>query len=427
MTRAPDSAAGPFPVGGKVRARAAPSQQDAVRGDDTPEARAPVDTAVPTTMRAALLRGSDARLEVAVIPTPVPGPGEALLEVIACGVCHTDLHVMKGDVAFPRPAVLGHEVSGRIVALGGGARSDDGQLGGRDARFGIGDVVVAGFIMPCGHCRRCEQGRDDLCTDFFAMNRLRGVLYDGRSRLSMPDGSFLAMYSMGGLAEYCVVPLTALTPLDSGVDPESACILGCAGLTSYGALTRAGDVSAQSTVAVIGVGGIGSSLVAMARAMGAERVIAVDVSATKLAQARAWGATDIVDATLVDPVARVREITGGVDIAFEALGRPETFRQAVDMLADGGRMVAIGIAAGAAVGEVPITQLVRRGHQIIGSFGGRTRVDLPKVAALAAEGRYDPDLFVTRRYRLDDVDDAFRALDRGEITGRAIIAMSGTP
>ena len=204
-------------------------------------------------MRAAVWEaGSPLRVET--IPIPVPRAGEALVQVSACGVCHTDLHVMKGEVRFPSPAVLGHEISGRVVEIGLGTRPEQIPEG-----VELGDRVVGAFIMPCGTCRRCEAGRDDLCEQFFRRNRLEGTLFDGRSRLRMPDGSFLAMYSMGGLAEYCVVPISALATLAAGLDPETSCILGCAGLTSYGAVFRAGEVAEGSTVAIIGVGGIGSS------------------------------------------------------------------------------------------------------------------------------------------------------------------------
>jgi S-(hydroxymethyl)glutathione dehydrogenase/alcohol dehydrogenase len=364
-------------------------------------------------MRAAVLHGGAPRLELLEIATPTPRAGEALLEVFACGVCHTDLHVIKGEVRFPRPAVLGHEVSGRIGAVGEGTMDAGG--------LRPGDVVAAGFIMPCERCDQCRRGRDDLCVEFFAQNRLRGTLYDGESRLAMPDGSFLAMYSMGGLAEYAVVPLSALTPVPDGLDPELACILGCSGLTSYGAVFRAGEVAPGDSVAIVGVGGIGSSLIPMARSAGATTIVAVDVADEKLERARELGATHTVNARETDPVAAVREATGGVRVAFEALGHPSTFAQAVGMLDDGGRMVAIGIAAGAAAAEVEITPLVRRGQHIVGSFGGRTRTDLPEVAALAAAGAFDVGSLVTRRFDLTDADAAYQALARGEITGRAVI------
>ncbi|GAB3151917.1 zinc-binding dehydrogenase [Microbacterium neimengense] len=368
-------------------------------------------TPIPATMRAAVLEDDRPAMRMMTIAVPEPGPDEALLEVTACGVCHTDLHVIKGEVVFPRPAVMGHEVSGRIVGIGGGS----------DTSFEIGDTVVAGFIMPCRTCPACLRGRDDLCEQFFRRNRLEGTLFDGRSRLRMPDGSFLAMYSMGGLAEYCVVPISALAALSPELDPETSCILGCAGLTSYGAVFRAGEVGEGTTVAIIGVGGIGSSLIPLCLAAGAREVIAVDIAADKLRSARELGATATVDASIEDPIAAVRALSGGADVVFEALGRAETLEQGLGMLADGARLVAIGIAAAGTRAQVEITPLVRRGQQIVGSFGARTREDLPAVVRLAAEGAFDTDRLVTRRFDLEDADAAYAALARGEITGRAII------
>jgi S-(hydroxymethyl)glutathione dehydrogenase/alcohol dehydrogenase len=370
-------------------------------------------TEIPTEMSAAVLDPDASRLRILRIAVPAPRAGEALVRVAACGVCHTDLHVIRGEVAFPRPAVLGHEISGVIAALGDGTETE----------LAVGDEVVGGFIMPCGRCPQCARGRDDMCVEFFAQNRLRGTLYDGRSRLAMPDGSFLAMYSMGGLAEYCVVPVTALTPAPTGPDLAGACILGCAGLTSYGAVFRAGQVEAGSTVAVIGAGGIGGAVIRMAVAAGASRIVAVDIAPDKLAQAARLGATDLVDSSASDAVEEVRRLTGGVDVAFEALGRPETFRQASRMIGDGGRMVAIGIAAGDAAASIEITPLVRRGHTIVGSFGGRTRADLPEVVSIAERGGFDTAAMITRRVGLEEAPEAYAALARGEIVGRAIVQM----
>jgi len=369
------------------------------------------------TMKAAVLRADTTALEVIEIAIPTPQAGEALVKVRACGVCHTDLHVIKGEVAFPRPAVLGHEISGTIVSIGAGTA---------DARgLEAGDEVVGAFIMPCGECPACDRGRDDLCANFFGQNRLRGTLYDGTSRLALPDGSFLAMYSMGGLAEYSVVPLTALARIPDEIDPIAGAILGCAAFTSYGAVHRAGRVEAGEAVGVIAVGGVGSGVLQVAKAAGADPIIAIDVADDKLEAARRLGATHTINSRDVDVNTAVREITGGrgVDVSFEALGHPATFRQAVDILADGGRMVAIGIAAGAATAEIEITPLVRRGYTVTGSFGARTRQDLPAVVALAAAGGFDAAGLVTRRYSLDDADAAYQALARGEITGRAVIVM----
>lgn len=374
----------------------------------------PVSNDIPVTMLAAVLDANTKDLHVERLPVPSPAPGEVLVRVSACGVCHSDLHVMNGDVAFPRPAVLGHEISGTVVGLG-----DD------SLRFAVDDRVVGAFLMPCTECAACTSDRDDLCSNFFAHNRLNGTLYDGRSRLTKPDGSFLAMYSMGGLAEYCVIPASALALAPEGNDLEESCILGCAGLTSYGAVHHAGKVRPGSAVAVVGVGGVGSSLLQMVKSAGASCVIAIDVVDKKLEWALDLGATHTVNAATSDPVARVREITGGsgVDLAFEALGLPLTFGQATLMLADGGRMVAIGIAASGSKGEVEITPLVRRGISIAGSFGGRTRTDLPEVVRLASTGAFNVSALVAARYPLDRVNEAYQSLARGEITGKAIVVM----
>ncbi|GAA2012433.1 zinc-binding dehydrogenase [Nakamurella flavida] len=373
-----------------------------------------------TSMLAAVLEAPDRPLELLRIPRPVPRQGEALVAVTACGVCHTDLHVMRGEVAFPTPAVLGHEISGTVAELG--PDTPTGELT-------VGREVVGAFIMPCGTCPACLRGRDDMCGPFFAMNRLNGTLYDGQTRLHRADGRPLAMYSMAGFAEYAVVPVTALTPVPAGLDLESAAILGCAGMTAYGAVHNAARLQAGESVAVVAVGGVGSSIVQLARAAGAATVIAVDVGADKLAAAGRLGADHLVDSRTVDPVAAVRELTGGrgADVVFEALGLPQTFQQAVGMVADGGRMVAVGIGSGAAAASIPITHLVRRGLQVIGSFGARTRVDLPAVVASTTAGSLSLPETVTRRYPLTAVNEAFADLAAGRIQGRAVITMAGLP
>lgn len=363
-------------------------------------------------MAAALLKAPRQGLEMVRLPVPEPGPGEVLLKVIACGVCHTDLHVMLGEVAFPTPAVLGHEVSGEVVACGEGVDV-----------VKPGDSVVSAFIMPCGTCEACARGRDDLCHKFFSMNRLNGVLYDGSSRLRRESGEPVAMYSMAGLAEYAVVPATDVFPIPEGVDRETAAILGCAAFTAYGAVSNVGEVRPGYSVAVVAAGGVGLSLIRMARIFGATRIIAVDVDDTKLGAARESGATDTVNSSDRDPVAAVRELTGGVgvDVAFEALGRPATFEQAFAMVRDGGTMVPVGIADGPATAAIGITHLVRRGIRIAGSFGARTRSDMPVLLELVASGRLSLEGMITRKVGLAEADQVYRDLAAGKVTGRALV------
>ncbi len=363
-------------------------------------------------MRAVVLERPGAPLRVEELPRPRPKAGEVLVRVHGCGVCHTDLHVMKGEVAFPTPCVPGHEISGVVEEVGGGVD-----------RVAPGDRVVCAFIMPCGSCRHCVRGRDELCETFFAYNRLRGTLYDGTTRLARADGTPLAMYSMAGLAEYSVVPATDVFAVPEELDLASAAVLGCAVFTAYGAVAHAGAVRPRDRVAVVAVGGVGHGIVALSRVFGAHQVIAVDLSREKLESARAVGATDVVDASAGDAVAAVRELTGGdgVDVAFEALGRPQTLGQAFRMVRDGGTVVAVGIGAGAAAAEIEITHLVRREIRLVGSFGARTRTDMPHVVDLAASGAIDLDALISERVGLDDAERIYRALDRGEVRGRALV------
>jgi S-(hydroxymethyl)glutathione dehydrogenase/alcohol dehydrogenase len=343
---------------------------------------------------------------------PEPGAGEILVKVSACGVCHTDLHVMKAEVAFPTPAVMGHEISGIVAALGPGVTGP-----------AIGSKVVSAFIMPCGFCAPCGAGRDDLCDSFFAMNRLKGTLYDGTTRLKRQNGSPIAMYSMAGLAEYAVVPATDVFPLVDGLPLEESAVLGCAVFTAYGAVRHGAELRGGERVAVVAVGGVGINVIQIAHAFGASQIIAVDVKDDKLEAARRLGATDLVNATNTDATARVRELTDGrgVDVAFEVLGLPQTFTQAFEMIRDGGRMVAVGIAPGKTAAPVEITRLVRRELRIVGSYGARTRSDMPEIIRLAAKGIFRPETMVTQRFSLADADAAYKALARGEIVGRAIV------
>jgi S-(hydroxymethyl)glutathione dehydrogenase/alcohol dehydrogenase len=367
-------------------------------------------------MLAAVLPEPGVPLELERIPVPAPRRGEVLVRVAACGVCHTDLHVMKAEVAFPTPAVLGHEISGTVVGLGPDVEEP-----------AVGSQVVGTFIMPCGRCAACLRARDDLCDRFFSLNRLKGALYDGETRLFREDGTPLAMYSMGGLAEYAVMPATAVFPAPPSLTTQEAAVLGCASLTAFGAIRHGADLRAGERVAVVATGGVGSLIVQFARAFGAASVIAVDVSEEKLEAVRALGATDVVDASAEDPVARVLELTGGtgVDVAFEALGREQTFLQALGMVGDGGRMVAVGIAPVDVRAPIDITRLVRRGLRIVGSYGGRPRTDMPVLLELIEQGILRPGSSVSRTFGLEQAAEAYDLLDRGGIVGRAVVTMEG--
>ncbi|XP_015879637.3 uncharacterized protein LOC107415761 isoform X2 [Ziziphus jujuba] len=336
-------------------------------------------------MRGAVFWEPNKPLTIEEFHIPRPKAGEILIKTKACGVCHSDLHVIKGEIPFPSPSVIGHEISGEVVEHG---PLTDAKI---IARFPIGSHVIGAFIMPCGNCSYCSKGEDDLCEDFFAYNRAKGTLYDGETRLFLRNN-------------------------------ESA-ILGCAVFTAYGAMAHAAEVRAGDSVAVIGVGGVGSSCLQIARAFGASDVIAVDVQDEKLQKAKIFGATHAVNASKEDAVEKIREITGGkgVDIAVEALGKPQTFVQCTQSVRDGGKAVMIGLAQAGAVGEVDINRLVRRKVKVIGSYGGRARQDLPKLVRLAETGIFNLSNAVSRRYKFEEADKAFQDLNQGKIISRAVV------
>jgi len=366
-----------------------------------------------TTMKAAVFAGTGPSLALEEIPIPAPGRGEVLIKVAACGVCHTDLHVMKSEVAFPTPAVLGHEVSGVIERVG-----DDVD------HLAAGDRVVCSFIMPCGDCRHCTRGAEDLCEKFFAYNRLRGTLYDGTTRLHRANGSPLAMYSMAGLAEYCVTPALSAFVVPDDVSLDAVATLGCSSFTALGAVNTA-ELRLGERIAVVATGGVGTSIVQFAKAVGASQIIAIDIDDDKLRAVRLLGATHTINSRATDVVEAVREITDGhgVDVAFEALGNAATFATACDIADDGGRVVVVGIAPAGAAGGVDLARLVRRKIQIRGSYGGKARRDMPALLRMVASGTIAPHDAITRYFALDEADDAYQALAQGKIVGRAVIKM----
>lgn len=371
---------------------------------------------IPELMDAIVLQ-PEGNLKLENIPTPQPKQREVLLRVIACGVCHSDLHVIHGAVTFPKPCVLGHEMSGVVVALGEGSESSGLKLG---------DIVIGAFIMPCETCSFCLEGDDDLCEQFFSQNRLNGVLYDGTSRLSYTDGTTISMYSMSAMAEYAVAPVGALTKLPAGVDPVDAAVLGCAVFTAYGAVNRTAKIQQGDTVAVIGCGGVGSSIIQLCGVERAETIIAIDIAQEKLDHARKLGATHTVNSLEQDALQSIEDITrgAGVNVVFEAIGKPSSIELGMALLADGGRLIAVGLADGDAVAQVPITRTVRRGLSLVGSYGAKTRADLPAVATLPLETAFKLTESVTKHYSLKDAALAFEDLRTGAIQGRAVLRIT---
>ncbi|KAI3451650.1 hypothetical protein Pfo_008315 [Paulownia fortunei] len=372
----------------------------------------------PSYMRGAVFWEANKPLTFEDFHMPRPKANEILIKTKACGVCHSDLHVIKGELPFASPCVVGHEITGEVVEHG--PLTDSYII----ERFPVGSQVVGAFIMPCGSCFFCSKGQDDLCESFFAYNRAKGTLYDGETRLFLRgSGKPVYMYSMGGLAEFCVVPAHALAVLPNSLPYTESAILGCAVFTAYGAMAHAAQVRPGDSIAVIGVGGVGSSCLQIARAFGASEIIAVDIQDEKLQKAKIFGATHAINAQKEDAVAKIKDITGGrgVDIAVEALGRPQTFSQCVQSVRDGGKAVMIGLTLSGAKGEVDINHLVRRQIKVIGSYGGRARQDLPKLIKLAERGIFNLEAAVSRKCKFEEAGQAYKDLDQGSIVGRAVV------
>lgn len=366
------------------------------------------------TMPAYVLEPGSRELVERQVKLASPQAQEVLIETAACGVCHTDLHVVKEEVGFPRPAVLGHEVSGIVRAVGD-----------QVTHVSPGDRVACSFIMPCGHCRHCAKGLEDICETFFTQNRLGGHLFDGTSRLSDFEGNPVSMYSMAGHAQYCVSPSRAVFRIPDTVRLTDAAVLGCSLFTAYGVVHTVAGIQAGDTVAVIAAGGVGLSVIHLARAAGASRVIAIDIDQGKLALAAELGATDTIDSTRDDPVQALKDLLGhGADVVVEALGSAATVQLAVDLTDDGGRAVLAGIApVGQTIG-VDITKVVRRKIRILGSFGARASTAMPAVLELAGQGVLNLEALITDRFSFAEVDAAYQRLNAGEIRGRGLIEIN---
>ena len=395
---------------------------------------------LPPTMRAVVWRGSanPADMKVETLKIPVPKANEVLVKVKACGVCHTDLHCIKAEVPFPKPAVFGHEISGEVMYCGS---EEDNE------KFPPGTKVMSPFIMPCGSCSFCNQGEEDTCETFFAMNRLKGHLYDDSTRLFSAgqadsigkEDEEIAMYSFAGLAEYAVVPKTAVFAIPEKILGtnlfEESCILGCAFFTAFGAIRNAAELkpfvnkdgnSKSPSVAVIGCGGVGGALLQLLKYYKISPILAIDVTDGALEQAKKLGADYTINSrTETDVTAKILEITNGkkVDVCFEVIGLKQTFEQAVMGVRDGGKACFIGISDVKTKAEIPITHIVRRRISMVGSYGARASSDMPALLDIAADGGIDLNGAITRRFTLDQAAEAYSLLNERKITGRAIVTL----
>jgi S-(hydroxymethyl)glutathione dehydrogenase/alcohol dehydrogenase len=364
--------------------------------------------------RAALFVGTGEPLEIHDVDVAEPRTGEVRLKMTAAGICHSDLSVQNGTMPTPPPVILGHEGAGVIEAVG----PDVGDLA-------VGDHVVISWMPQCGSCFFCEREQGHLCEVGAAAART-GSLLDGTHPASFRGKPIPQHTTVGAFAEAAVLSTAGVVKIDPAVDLRVAAVIGCAVLTGVGAAVNTANVRSGDVVVVVGCGGVGLNVVQGALLAGAERVIAVDRGASKLSVAEAFGATDTIDATTGDAVAQVLELTGGrgADVAFEVIGLKQTAEEALAMTRNGGETVLVGVASADVILEIASFRgLVRYGKTLKGCFYGsaNVRADVPMLVDAYLAGKLKLDELVSHQIRLDEINNALRALESGEVTRSVIV------
>ena len=361
-------------------------------------------------MKAAVLFESNKPMPIVELDQSEPKTGEVRVNISAAGVCASDHHVMTGDNPTPMPIVLGHEGAGVVDTVGPGV-----------TMVKKGDRCVLSFVPSCGYCRSCRTGIPNICDT----NRETGTRqYDGTCRLYTSDGTEVHQFAkLGVFAETIVIPQQACYPIPDDVPMEVAALIGCSVTTGVGGVINQPNMRAGMTVAVIGAGGVGLNAIQGAALMNASRVIVVDIHDHKLEFAYKFGATDVINAKDRDAVDVIHEMTGdGVDFAFDTFGHKLTTEQAYKATRKGGTTVIVGLAPDGMNAEIPLVELVRNQKTLVGSYYGSAspHETFGKLLNFYRQGRIDVGGMVTRRYKLDEINLAYEALERGE-DGRGVI------
>jgi S-(hydroxymethyl)mycothiol dehydrogenase len=356
-------------------------------------------------VRGVVARGKGAPVSLETVVVPDPGPGEATVRVQACGVCHTDLHYREGAINDDFPFLLGHEAAGIVDAVG-----DD------VTEVAPGDYVILNWRAVCGQCRACRRGRPQYC---FAT-------HNAKQQLTLEDGTPLSpALGIGAFAEKTLVAAGQCTKVDPAAAAPVAGLLGCGVMAGLGAAINTGGVQRDDSVAVIGCGGVGNAAIAGARLVGARRIIAVDVDDRKLAWAKDFGATDTVNSRSTDAVEAIRALTdgNGADVVIDAVGRPETYQQAFYARDLAGTVVLVGVPAPEMKLELPLIDLFGRGGSLKSSWYGDCLPsrDFPTLIDLHLQGRLPLDKFVSETIGLDDVEEAFAKMQRGEVLRSVVV------
>jgi S-(hydroxymethyl)mycothiol dehydrogenase len=357
------------------------------------------DTGMTSQVRGVVARGKGEPVDVTTVLVPDPGPGEALVAVQACGVCHTDLHYREGGIGEDFPYLLGHEAAGVVEAVG------DGVTG-----VAPGDFVILNWRAVCGECRACRRGRPWYC---FAT-------HNAAQKMTLEDGTVLSpALGIGAFVDKTLVAAGQCTKVDPAVPPEVAGLLGCGVMAGLGAAINTAPVTHGDSVAVIGCGGVGDAAILGARLAGARTIIGVDIDPRKLEWARQFGATHVINSRETDPVERIQELTGGngADVVIEAIGRPETYLQAFYGRDLAGTVVLVGVPTPDMRLEAPLLDFFGRGGALKSSWYGDClpERDFPMLTGLYLQGRLPLEKFVSETIALDQVEPAFAKMERGEV------------
>jgi S-(hydroxymethyl)mycothiol dehydrogenase len=357
------------------------------------------------TVRGVISRSKKQPVELVDIVIPDPGPGEVVVDVTACGVCHTDLTYRDGGINDEYPFLLGHEAAGTVESVGAGVTAVE-----------PGDFVILNWRAVCGQCRACKRGRPWYCFDTF----------NAEQKMTLTDGTELTpALGIGAFADKTLVHQGQCTKVDPQADPAVAGLLGCGVMAGLGAAVNTGAVSRDDTVAVIGCGGVGDAAIAGAALVGARRIIAVDTDNTKLKWAREFGATHTINAKELDVVETIQDLTdgNGADVVIDAVGRPETWKQAFYARDLAGTVVLVGVPTPDMRIDMPLVDFFSRGGSLKSAWYGDClpERDFPTLISLYLQGRLPLEKFVSERIGLDGIEDAFHKMHAGEVLRSVVI------
>jgi alcohol dehydrogenase len=371
-----------------------------------------IKAAVLDRMGMALPYAQSRPLAITSVELAPPGPGEVLIKVAAAGLCHSDLSVINGDRPRPMPMALGHEAAGIVQELGEGV-----------ADLRLGDPVVVVFVPSCGHCAPCAEGRPALCEPGAAANGA-GTLLSGARRLTRDGVALNHHLGCSVFAEYATVSRRSVVKIDPDVPLDEAALFGCAVLTGVGAVVNTAQVRVGTSVAVVGLGGVGLAALIGAQAAGARQIIAVDLSEPKLEQARALGATHTVDAGQADAVEQIRALSsGGVEFAFEFAGSVRALELAYRITRRGGSTITAGLPPPTATLSLPAVSLVAEERTLKGSYIGTCvpSRDVRRYMELYAQGRLPVNKLLTGRLKLDEINQGFDLLHEGKAIRQVVV------